>query len=156
VETYTVGPAIEAEVLFQAMTRAPGTTSILSRLAVLQPTLALVHGSSFSGDGAGALPELAVELDARFPASVQPSSDPPAGVIAHPYHATVLVTGEGGMGKPPFIPEAVADTRGRGVLTLHAQPVRSARPLQDPREAGHRGWPVRPHDVQEPAPPPMR
>jgi hypothetical protein len=71
VETDIVGPAIEAELLFQAMTRAPGTTSILSRLADLQPTtLALMHGSSFSGDGAGALRELAVQLDARVPASV--------------------------------------------------------------------------------------
>jgi hypothetical protein len=52
------------------MTRAPGTTAILSRLADLEPTtLALMHGSSFTGDGAGALRELAVQLDARFPAS---------------------------------------------------------------------------------------
>ena len=71
VESDIVGPAIEAELLFQAMTRAPGTTSILSRLADLQPTtLALMHGSSFSGDGAGALRELAVQLDTRFPASI--------------------------------------------------------------------------------------
>jgi flavorubredoxin len=70
VETDVVGPAIEAELLFRAMTLAPGTTSILSRLADLEPTtLALMHGSSFTGDGAGALRELAVQLDARFPAS---------------------------------------------------------------------------------------
>ncbi len=70
VETDVVGPAIEAELLFRAMTLAPGTTSILSRLADLEPTtLALMHGSSFTGDGAGALRQLAVQLDARVLAS---------------------------------------------------------------------------------------
>jgi flavorubredoxin len=70
VETDVVGPAIEAELLFRAMTLAPGTNSILSRLADLEPTtLALMHGSSFTGDGAGALRQLAVQLDARVLAS---------------------------------------------------------------------------------------
>jgi hypothetical protein len=62
------GPAQRAAASRAAMTRAPGTTAILSRLADLEPTtLALMHGSSFTGDGA--LRELAVQLDARFPAS---------------------------------------------------------------------------------------
>jgi flavorubredoxin len=71
VEGDIVGPALDAEVMFRAMTLAPGTTGILSRLADLQPsTLALMHGSSFSGDGAGALRELAAQLESRFLAAV--------------------------------------------------------------------------------------
>jgi flavorubredoxin len=67
VTTDLVGPAIEAELVFRSMTLAPGTTSTLSRLADLEPTtLALMHGSSFTGDGGGALRELATQLDARF------------------------------------------------------------------------------------------
>lgn len=62
-----VGPAIEAEQIFSAMTMAPNTTTVLQRLADLQPTtLALMHGSSFTGDGGAALRTLAAELDARF------------------------------------------------------------------------------------------
>ena len=71
VEGDIVGPALDAEVMFRAMTLAPGTTGILSRLADLQPsTLALMHGSSFSGDGAGALRELAAQLESRVLAAV--------------------------------------------------------------------------------------
>ena len=67
VQTDIVGPAIDAELLFRYSTLAPGTTEILARLAELRPaTLALMHGSSFAGDGAGALRELAAQLDARF------------------------------------------------------------------------------------------
>jgi flavorubredoxin len=71
VEGDIVGPALDAEAMFRAMTLAPGTTEILSRLADLQPsTLALMHGSSFTGDGSGALRELAVQLENRFLATV--------------------------------------------------------------------------------------
>ena len=71
VESDVVGPAVDAELMFRAMTLAPGTPQVLARLADLQPTtLALMHGSSFSGDGAAALRGLAAELDARFLASV--------------------------------------------------------------------------------------
>jgi flavorubredoxin len=71
VETDVVGPAIDAELMFRYSTLAPGTTEVLSRLADLRPaTLALMHGSSFTGDGAGALRELAAQLDARFLAAV--------------------------------------------------------------------------------------
>jgi flavorubredoxin len=67
VEKDIVGPAIDAEVMFRAMTLAPGTAEILSRLAALQPsTLALMHGSSFAGDGAAALRDLAAQLETRF------------------------------------------------------------------------------------------
>jgi flavorubredoxin len=71
VEGDIVGPALDAEAMFRAMTLAPGTNEILSRLADLQPsTLALMHGSSFTGDGSGALRELAVQLENRFLATV--------------------------------------------------------------------------------------
>ena len=51
-----LGPALEAESLFHAMTMAPATGQILGQLAALAPrTLALMHGSSFRGDAAAAL-----------------------------------------------------------------------------------------------------
>ena len=62
-----VTPALEAEDLFHAtaLTGATGTT--LRRLATLTPTtLALMHGSSFRGDGARALNALADAYDARL------------------------------------------------------------------------------------------
>ena len=55
-----LGPAIAAEDMFHAMTMAPGTGAALHRLADLKlRTLALMHGSSFAGDGAAALRGLA-------------------------------------------------------------------------------------------------
>jgi flavorubredoxin len=55
-----LGPALEAESGFHAMTLAPGTPQALRRLAALKPaTLALMHGSSLRGDGAAALEGLA-------------------------------------------------------------------------------------------------
>jgi flavorubredoxin len=54
------GPAIAAEAMFHAMTLAPSTGRTLRELAALAPaTLALMHGSSFSGDGAAPLTALA-------------------------------------------------------------------------------------------------
>ena len=53
-------PAIAMEAMFHAMSMAPNTGAVLERLAGLQPaTLALMHGSSFSGDGAAVLRALA-------------------------------------------------------------------------------------------------
>ncbi len=58
-----VGPALAAEQMFHAMSMAPGTRATLDRLAALNPrTLAVMHGASFSGDGAGALNDLAIGL----------------------------------------------------------------------------------------------
>jgi flavorubredoxin len=55
-----LGPAIAAEQAFGAMTMAPGTAAILERLAALEPSrLAIMHGSSFEGDGGAALRGLA-------------------------------------------------------------------------------------------------
>jgi len=67
VETDVVDPAVDAELMFRAMTLAPTTSDTLSRLAALEPTtLALMHGSSFTGDGGAALRELAAQLDVRL------------------------------------------------------------------------------------------
>jgi flavorubredoxin len=55
-----LGPAIGAEQAFRAMTMAPATADILESLAELAPRrLAIMHGSSFEGDGAEALRGLA-------------------------------------------------------------------------------------------------
>lgn len=63
VETDIVGPALASEAMFHAMSMAPQTGPTLARLAVLQPkTLAVMHGSSFRGDGAQALRDLAAGL----------------------------------------------------------------------------------------------
>jgi len=52
--------AIAAEQMFHAMAMAPHTGAVLRGLAELKPhTLALMHGSSFEGDGAAALRGLA-------------------------------------------------------------------------------------------------
>lgn len=70
VTTDIVEPAIDAELMFHAMTMAPNTTPVLASLADLQPTtLALMHGSSFTGDGGAALRNLATELHDRCLAS---------------------------------------------------------------------------------------
>ncbi len=55
-----VEPALEAEELFHASSLAPQTPATLRALADLGPTtLAIMHGSSFTGDGAAALHALA-------------------------------------------------------------------------------------------------
>ena len=55
-----VGPALGAEAMFRSMAMGPGTTTALRQLADLRPTtLAVMHGASFSGDGAAALDQLA-------------------------------------------------------------------------------------------------
>jgi flavorubredoxin len=59
-ESDVTAPAIAMEDMFHAMSMAPNTRSVLDGLADLSPsTLALMHGSSFRGDGAVALRALA-------------------------------------------------------------------------------------------------
>jgi flavorubredoxin len=59
-EADITAPAFAMEDMFHSMTLAPNTAAVLGRLAQLQPTtLAVMHGSSFRGDGAGALRRLA-------------------------------------------------------------------------------------------------
>ena len=59
-ESDVTAPAIAMEDMFHAMSMAPNTGAVLNGLADLAPaTLALMHGSSFRGDGATALRALA-------------------------------------------------------------------------------------------------
>jgi flavorubredoxin len=61
-----VGPAIAAEDLFKYSALAPGMGATIRGLAKYAPrTLALMHGPSFSGDGAAALRALADDYDRR-------------------------------------------------------------------------------------------
>lgn len=62
-----VGPAMEAEALFRSTSLAPDTTAVMRTLGDLEPsTLALMHGSSFHGDGKRALYELADAYDRHY------------------------------------------------------------------------------------------
>jgi flavorubredoxin len=62
-----VGPAEEAEDVFRATCLTPATGTTIRRLAELNPrTLALMHGSSFGGDGRDALLRLADGYDRRL------------------------------------------------------------------------------------------
>ncbi|MCA1697307.1 MAG: MBL fold metallo-hydrolase, partial [Actinobacteria bacterium] len=46
---------------------APDTAAVIDRLADLEPqTLALMHGSSFTGDGGSALRNLATAYEERY------------------------------------------------------------------------------------------
>jgi flavorubredoxin len=61
-----VGPAVAAEDLFKYSSLNPDMGATLRNLAKLSPrTLALMHGPSFSGNGAAALNALADEYDRR-------------------------------------------------------------------------------------------
>jgi flavorubredoxin len=62
-----VGPATDGEEMFQFTSLGPLTAPTVHKLAALAPrTLALMHGPSFAGDGAGALRSLADWYDARL------------------------------------------------------------------------------------------
>ena len=61
-----VGPAIAGEDMFQYSALSPGMGTTIRTLARLTPrTLALMHGPTFTGDGAAALGALADEYDRR-------------------------------------------------------------------------------------------
>jgi flavorubredoxin len=61
-----VGPAIAAEDIFRSSSLNPGMGATIRKLGDLAPrTLALMHGPSYSGDGAGALRALADDYDRR-------------------------------------------------------------------------------------------
>jgi flavorubredoxin len=67
-ESDCVGPALEAESLFQATGRTTNLAPTLEQLAQLQPTtLATMHGASFSGDGAAQLRALSEGLSPPQP-----------------------------------------------------------------------------------------
>jgi flavorubredoxin len=62
-----VEPAMAAEAIFRATCLAPDTATVMRRLGDLQPTtLALMHGSSFRGDGGKALYDLADQYEATY------------------------------------------------------------------------------------------
>jgi hypothetical protein len=63
-EADVVGPAMRTEDLFGASSLSPLTGPTLRKLAALDPALlTLMHGSSFRGDGGGALRQLADRYD---------------------------------------------------------------------------------------------
>jgi flavorubredoxin len=62
-----LGAAAQAEDMFGATCLTPSTAPTIRRLAELAPsTLAIMHGSSYAGDGSGALLALAEEYERRF------------------------------------------------------------------------------------------
>lgn len=66
-----VEPAIVAENVFGSSSLAPSTAATIERLADLEPrTIAIMHGSSFAGDGATALRALAKFYAERICAAV--------------------------------------------------------------------------------------
>jgi flavorubredoxin len=70
-ESDPVGPAIAAEDAFKFSSLNPGMGPTIRRLSDLAPkTLALMHGPSFSGDGAAALRALADDYDRRVRAAM--------------------------------------------------------------------------------------
>ncbi len=75
-----VGPAIAGEDVFKYSSLNPGMGATIRGLAKLAPrTLALMHGPSFTGDGAAALRALANEYDRRVDTALID-----AGIVASP------------------------------------------------------------------------
>lgn len=69
VESEVLTPAIATDTMFLAEAVTPYSGRLLRQLAALSPrTLAIMHGSSFRGDGGGALKGLADHFDARLKA----------------------------------------------------------------------------------------
>jgi hypothetical protein len=67
-----LGPAIAAEEMFRASCLTPLMGPTIRRLAALGPkTLAVMHGSWFTGDGGAALRALADYYDARVRAALE-------------------------------------------------------------------------------------
>ncbi len=59
--------AMAAEAMFHSSSMAPHTAEVMRRLGDLAPTtLAVMHGSSFSGDGATALYDLAAAYEEQY------------------------------------------------------------------------------------------
>jgi flavorubredoxin len=67
VENEIVAPAMEAEALFRSSSLAPDTAAVMRKLGDLEPSrLALMHGSSFSGNGGKALYDLAAAYEKQY------------------------------------------------------------------------------------------
>lgn len=70
-EADILGPAVGTESMFHAMCMGLNTGPALRALAALEPkTLAIMHGSSFAGDGAAALNGLADHYEAEARAAL--------------------------------------------------------------------------------------
>ena len=62
-----VEPAMAAEALFRSSSMAPDTAEVMRRLGALSPTtLAVMHGSSYRGDGGKALYDLAAAYEQQY------------------------------------------------------------------------------------------
>ncbi|HZQ86401.1 MAG TPA: hypothetical protein VFA83_16250, partial [Acidimicrobiales bacterium] len=62
-----VGPAVDAEDIFHSSSLAPHTADVMRQLGDLNPTtLAVMHGSSYTGDGGKALYDLAQAYETRY------------------------------------------------------------------------------------------
>ena len=62
-----VEPALQAERMFHASSLGPNTSTVMRQLGDLDPTtLAIMHGSSFQGDGGRALHDLAGAYEREF------------------------------------------------------------------------------------------
>jgi hypothetical protein len=62
-----VQPAMDAEAMFRASSLSPDTAIVMRKLGDLAPsTLALMHGSSFSGEGREALYDLASAYESQY------------------------------------------------------------------------------------------
>ncbi|MHB8463208.1 MAG: oxygen-binding di-iron domain-containing protein [Acidimicrobiales bacterium] len=68
-----VAPAMATEAMFRSTSLAPDTADVMRRLGDLAPTtLALMHGSSYRGDGGKALYDLAAAYEQQYPAPGAP------------------------------------------------------------------------------------
>ena len=84
-ESDLVEQALDSEQMFRQISCLTATTASLRSLADLQPrTLAVMHGSSFHGDGARALTALADGLEARFGPEADFVARPSALAGPHP------------------------------------------------------------------------
>ena len=69
-----IAPAMVAESMFHATCLAPNTGQVLRALGELEPTtLAIMHGSSYRGDGKRALNDLAVAYEQMAAAALAPA-----------------------------------------------------------------------------------
>jgi flavorubredoxin len=67
VEDDVVETAMEAEAMFRSTAMAPDTAAVMRRLGELAPTtLAIMHGSSYRGDGGRVLDDLAAAYEAQY------------------------------------------------------------------------------------------
>jgi hypothetical protein len=85
--------AIAAEDIFKQTSLGPAVPATYRRLADLEPRrLAVMHGSSFEGDGAALLREMADVYEQRY--GCGPVTIPEQGVTAHDVHDALVAAAE--------------------------------------------------------------